>query len=66
MTKFKNMLFEFGRKFIVFVIATAILILVTNFMQIDFYNTFSNYFTIIVIGFFCGNGIEHIAGALKK
>ena len=55
-----------GRKAFIYLITLVILVVVGFFMAENNYSTFAHNAIIMAIGFFSGNAVEHIAGALKK
>jgi len=56
----------YGRKFLIFIVIIICGIAASFFMQVDFYNKFIESLVYIALGFFMGNGIEHVAGIFKK
>lgn len=54
------------RKVIIFVIAISVLIAATFFVELEFYQILSDKLVWLALGFFAGNGLEHIAGVFKK
>lgn len=59
----KKILFQ--RKMIVFGVALVIGIGCSFFMKLDFYDKFLTFISMIAIGFFAGNGLEHIGDGMK-
>ena len=53
------------RKISIFLISVAISIVISFVMELGYYQTFLNFLLWLAIGFFAGNGIEHLANKIK-
>lgn len=57
---------KYQRKMVVFGVTLIVAILATFFMKIEFYGKFLDAIVMIAVGFFAGNGLEHIGEGLSK
>ena len=53
------------RKVSIFVISIVISIVISFVMELAYYQAFLNFLLWLAIGFFAGNGIEHVANKIK-
>jgi len=57
---------SFGRKATIFLIIIICGIASSFFMELEFFTKFLESLVYVALGFFMGNGIEHVAGIFKK
>ncbi|GAG11298.1 unnamed protein product [marine sediment metagenome] len=57
---------KYLRKLIVFIIGITLAITASFFMEIAFYKEFIFFLIAVMVGFFAGNGIEHLSNGIKK